>query len=88
VSSAVAVRLRATSADSTDRGAAQILEHLLAHAGADAAGIDKPAVVRLVAEQKRAEMWARSFRIAPSDHHEFLAIEAFALRHRPRLPDA
>jgi hypothetical protein len=56
---------------------AQILEHLLGHAGADAAGINEPAVVRVVAKQKRAEVRARSFRIGPADDYEFLPVKAF-----------
>jgi hypothetical protein len=46
-------------------------------AGADAAGINEPAVVRVVAKQKRAERRARSFRIGPADDYEFLPVKAF-----------
>jgi hypothetical protein len=42
-----------------------------------AAGIDKVTVVGIIAEQERAEMRPRSFRVSPADDCELLAIEAF-----------
>ena len=42
----------------------------------DAAGIDQLAVVVIVAEQERAEMGPRAFRVGPADDNELLAIEA------------
>ena len=64
--------------------AAQIGKHLVGHAGADAAGIDEPAVVGVVAEQEGAEMGPCSLRIGPADDNEFLAVEAFGFA--PQAP--
>jgi hypothetical protein len=42
----------------------------------DAAGMDQLAVVVIVAEQKRAEVRSRAFRVGPADDNELLAIKA------------
>jgi hypothetical protein len=57
----------------------QIREHLDGHSGADAAGVDELAVIRVVAQQQRAEMRSRAFRVGPADDDEFLAVEPFGL---------
>jgi hypothetical protein len=51
----------------------------LRNAGADAASIDEPAVVGVVAKQERAEMRPEALRISPTDDNEFLTVEAFGL---------
>jgi hypothetical protein len=56
--------------------ATQISEHLVRHARSDATGIHELAIVAVVAEQKRAKIRPRSFRVSPADD-EFLAIEPF-----------
>src|SRR5262249_30704669 len=45
--------------------------------GADAAGIDQPAIRIIVAEQQRPEPGPGAFGIGPADHHELLAVQAF-----------
>jgi hypothetical protein len=59
------------------QAATQIGKHLVRHAGADAAGVDELTVVGTIAEQERAEMRPRSFRVSPADDNELLTIEAF-----------
>ena len=59
------------------KAAAQIGENLVGHSCAHAAGIDELAVVGVVAEQQRAEIRPRSFRIGPADDDELLAVERF-----------
>jgi len=55
----------------------QIGEHLHGHPSADAAGIDELAVVSVVAQQQRAEVRPRSFRVGPADDDELLAVQRF-----------
>jgi hypothetical protein len=43
------------------------------HSRPDAAGVDQLAIVVIVAEQKRAEMRPRAFRVGPADDNELLA---------------
>src|ERR1700735_53572 len=57
----------------------QVRKHLVWHSRTHAAGIDEPAVLSVVAEQERAEMRPRSFRVSPADDNEFLPVEAFGL---------
>jgi len=54
-------------------------EDFLGHSRADAPGIDELAVIRVVAEQERAKMRPRAFRVGPADHHEFLPVDALSL---------
>ena len=59
------------------KAAPQIGKNLVRHARAHAAGIDELAVIGVVAQQQRAEMRPRSFRVGPADDNEFLAVERF-----------
>ena len=59
------------------KAAPQIGENLVRHPGAHAAGIDELAVIGVVAEQQRAEMRPRSFRVGPADDNELLAVQRF-----------
>src|ERR1700730_7922544 len=57
----------------------QPLQLRLLDAGADAAGIDQPAVAIVVGEQQSAEPWPGAFGIGPADEDKFLAVQAFDL---------
>ena len=52
------------------------------------ARVDELAVVAVVAEQQRAQMRPRSFRVSQANDDELLAIEAFGFRQSPRFPGA
>jgi hypothetical protein len=41
-------------------------------AGADAADIDQPAVVAVIGEQQRTEIWLPAFGFGPAHHHDLL----------------
>jgi hypothetical protein len=60
------------------QAAPEAFELFLFDAGAGAAGIDEPPVGIVVGEQQ-APRWTRAFGIGPSNHHEFLAVQAFNL---------
>ena len=54
-------------------------------ARADAAGIDQPSAVIVVAEQQGAERRAPAFRIGPADDDELLAVEKLDLDPDPAI---
>jgi hypothetical protein len=66
----------------------QVRQHLVWHSRTHAPGIDEPAVVSVVAKQERAEIGPRPFGVRPANDNEFLPVEAFGLRHKPRFPGA
>ena len=51
----------------------------LLDAGAGTAGVDEASFGIVIGEQQRAEPWPGAFRIGLTDHHEFLAVQAFQL---------
>ena len=59
------------------KAAPQIGENLDGHSRAHAAGVDELAVIGVVAEQQRAEIRPRPFRVGPADDDELLAVERF-----------
>jgi hypothetical protein len=61
--------------------AAQVRKHLVGHSCSDPARIDQLAVV-IVAEQERAQMRARAFRVGPADDNELLTMPVVNLARR------
>jgi len=59
--------------------APQGLQLRMVDARADPAGVNQPAIRIVVGEQQRSEPGPRTDRIGPTDHHEFLAVQAFDL---------
>ena len=57
-------------------------ERLLAHARADAAGVNQPSIRLEVTEQQRADIRPRPFRVRPADDDELGPVEAFGLDPR------
>ena len=57
----------------------QIGKHLIRHPRPNAASIGELAVIRIVAQEQRAEVGPRSFRVRPADNDELLAIERLGL---------
>jgi hypothetical protein len=55
--------------------APQVREDLDGHSPANAAGVNELAVIGV--EQQRPEMGPRSFRVAPADDDELLAVQPF-----------
>jgi len=49
------------------------------HAGADAAGVDQPAIGVVIGEQERAEMRPPPLGIGPADDDKFITVQAFDL---------
>jgi hypothetical protein len=53
--------------------------------GADAAGVPQSAIIGVVAEKQRADMWPTARRVRPTDDDEFFAVEALRLNPEPAI---
>jgi hypothetical protein len=68
--------------------APQISENLVGHPGAHAAGVNEFTVIGIVAEQERAEIGPRSFRVGPADDDELLSVERFGFAPKAAVSGA